>query len=232
MVQIEGEVAFVTGANRGIGLEFARELARRGAKVYAGVRDPRSITEPGLVPIRLDVTDVVSVEAAAKEVGDVAILVNNAGYLVGGDLLTVPFDEVRKHLEINYLGTWAVSRAFAPTIVKNRGAIVNMLSVASWFVGEPIYSAYAASKSAQWSITNAFRNALKPKGVRVLGVHVGYVDTDMVAGIDVEKITPAEVARAAIQGLLDGAEEVLVDQTAKAAKKSLSTDSPVYFPET
>lgn len=229
MTQIHGESAFVTGANRGIGLELARELVRRGANVYAGARDPSAIADPGLIPVRIDVTDPASVEAAAAEVGDVSILINNAGYLAPVDVLAVPFADARKHMEVNFLGTWSVARAFAPVLVKNQGAIVNMLSVSSWIVGNSRHAAYAASKSAQWSITNAFREALKPQGVQVVGVHVGYVDTDMAADVEDAKVSPARVARAAIQALVDGVDEVLVDEKSRQVKRSLSGDEPAYL---
>lgn len=231
MTQIEGTTALVTGANRGIGKAFARELANRGAKVYAAARDPKSITDEGMTPIALDVTDPASLAAAADLAGDVAILVNNAGLLISAPPLTASLDDARKQLEINFLGTWASIQAFAPVIVRNGGgAIVNMLSVASWTGGGSTdFAGYAASKAAQWSITNTVRRELRPQGVHVVGVHVGFVDTEMVAGIDAHKVSPEDVARIALDGLAEGAEEVAVDDFTKQVKASLSTDNPGYI---
>jgi NAD(P)-dependent dehydrogenase (short-subunit alcohol dehydrogenase family) len=134
-MEIKGSVALVTGANRGIGRAFARALIDHGAKkVYAGVRDPAGVSNPDVVPVRLDVTDEESVASAAFIASDVSIVVNNAG--VGGastKLLEGAFDGARQAMEVNYFGTWAVARAFAPVLARNGGgALVNMLSVASW----------------------------------------------------------------------------------------------------
>lgn len=149
-MDIKGSVALVTGANRGIGRAFARSLVDHGAaKVYAGVRDPAGVTDQDLVPLRLDVTDHESVAAAAAAAGDVSIVINNAG--IGGastQLMDGTFDGARRAMEVNYFGTWAVSRAFAPILARNGGgALVNMLSLASW-VGQPLFPGYAASKAA------------------------------------------------------------------------------------
>ncbi|MCK2220573.1 SDR family NAD(P)-dependent oxidoreductase [Actinomadura sp. ATCC 31491] len=146
-MEIKGAVALATGGNRGIGRAFARALLGHGAaKVYAGVRDPASVPDADVVPVRLDVTDEESVAAAAAVAGDVTIVINNAG--VGGastKLLEGSFDGARQAMEVNYFGTWAVSRAFAPVLARNGGgALVNMLSVASW-VGQPEFPGYAAS---------------------------------------------------------------------------------------
>lgn len=132
-MKIDGAVALVTGANRGIGLAFSRALLDRGAaKVHAGVRRPEDFNVPGLEPLRLDVTDHRLVERAAAA-SDVNIVINNAGIEAGPGLMDGSFEGARREMEVNYLGTWAVSRAFAPALAANGGrALVNMLSVASW----------------------------------------------------------------------------------------------------
>ena len=222
-MQIEGAVALVTGANRGIGKAFADALVEYGAaKVYAGARDPRTISDPRLTPLRLDVTDAEQVAAAAEQASDVTIVVNNAG--VGGDtqLFEGSFDGARYELEVNYLGTWAVSRAFAPVLARNGGgALVNMLSVASW-ASMALAPGYAASKSAQWSLTNALRAALREQGTLVAGVHVGFVDTDLTERFDAPKIPAAVVAAETMRGLLADAEEILVDDFTRAVKAGLA----------
>ncbi|WP_327111463.1 SDR family oxidoreductase [Streptomyces sp. NBC_01341] len=223
-MDIKGSIALVTGANRGIGRAFARELLNRGAaKVYAGVRDPSTVTDPDLVPLRLDVTDEESVAAAAAVAGDASIVINNAG--IGGagtQLLEGAFDGARQAMDVNYFGTWAVSRAFAPVLARNGGgALVNMLSVASW-VGQPQFAGYAASKAAQWSLTDALRKGLRDQGTLVVGVHAGFVDTDLSAWTDAPKISAATVAELTMDAVIRGELEVLADEQTRAAKAALS----------
>ncbi|MGW7243474.1 SDR family oxidoreductase [Streptomyces sp. NPDC054804] len=223
-MKIEGSVALVTGANRGIGLAFSRALLARGAsKVYAGVRRPEDFTEPGLEPLRLDVTDGDQVEAAARTASDATIVINNAGIQGGPPLLEHgSLDGARRELEVNYLGTWAVSRAFAPVLAANGGgALVNMLSVASWRANSR-FPSYAASKSAQWSLTNALRLALRDQGTLVVGVHVGYVETDATTEIAGPKIDPAEVAAQTMDAIARDEPEVLVDETSRKVRAALS----------
>jgi NAD(P)-dependent dehydrogenase (short-subunit alcohol dehydrogenase family) len=228
-MEIHGKAALVTGANRGIGLAFARELAERGATVYAAARRPELITEPGLVPIQLDVTDPASIAKAVDVVGDISILVNNAGTAFGGSVLSASLEDARREMEVNYFGTWAVTQAFAPKLRRNGGgAVINMLSAASWLALQAA-AGYAASKAAQWSLSNAMRLALRAQGTHVLGVHSGYVDTDLSAGVDQPKIRPEEVARAAIEGLLSGEEEVLVDEFSRQIKSALPNDIATFY---
>ncbi|WP_432018056.1 SDR family oxidoreductase [Streptomyces sp. 1222.5] len=229
-MDIKGSAALVTGANRGIGLAFARALLAHGAaKIYAGVRDPESMREPGVTPLRLDVTDEEQVAAAARTADDVSIVINNAGVAGGPALLAGSFDGARREMEVNYFGTWAVSRAFAPVLAANGGgALVTMLSVASWVANRRLPS-YAASKSAQWSLTNAFRLALREQGTLVVGVHAGYVDTDLAADIDSPKILAADVAEMTMAALLDDAPEVLVDEVTRRVRAALSGDLETLY---
>src|ERR1700744_1903885 len=185
-MDIDGSIALVTGANRGIGEGFAEELLRRGAaKVDAAVRDPASVTDPRLTPIRLDVTDPASVAAAARVAGDVELVVNNAGILGTDTPLELTLEDARAELETNYLGLVSMTQAFAPVLAANGGgAFVNMLSVASW-AGAPWVTTDGVSKAAAWSYTNAARVQLAAQGTHVVGVHVGYVDTDLITSLDV-----------------------------------------------
>ena len=222
-MEITGKTALVTGANRGIGQAFARALADHGAaKVYAAVRDPASVQDPDVVPVRLDVTDPGQVAEAAKLAGDVAILINVAGLPgYGTKLLDGDFAEAREAMEVNYFGTWSVSRAFAPVLARNGGgALVNMLSVASW-VGRPQYPAYAGSKAAQWSLTNSLREGLRDQGTLVVGVHAGFVDTDFSRRFDVPKISAQDVAEQTMRAIVEEKTEVLADEPARRTKASL-----------
>src|SRR6185312_9069709 len=221
-MKIEGATALVTGANRGIGKAFAEALVERGAaKVYAGVRDVATVTDPRLVPVELDVTDTARVQAVAAELGDVDLVVNNAGTGLPGLPLQAGLDDARYELELNYLGIVAMTEAFAPVIAANGGgAFVNMLSVVSWLAA-PNLSTYSASKAAAWSYSNSARVQLKTQGIELVGVHVGFVDTDLIASFEVEKIQPEEVAIAALDGLEAGEPEVLVDQQSRDVKAAL-----------
>jgi NAD(P)-dependent dehydrogenase (short-subunit alcohol dehydrogenase family) len=224
-MRLDGAVALVTGANRGIGLAFAQALLDRGAsKVYAGVRDPAGVGDPRLTPLRLDVTKPDQVTAAAEAAGDITILINNAGVGGGPSLLEGSLDGARQEMDVNYFGTWAVSREFAPVLARNGGgAIVNMLSVASWRALE-VAPGYAASKAAQWSLTNAFRVGLRKQGTLVVGVHSGFVDTDLSSWTDAPKISTASVAEQTMDALLNGAEEVLADDATRDVRAALSGD--------
>jgi NAD(P)-dependent dehydrogenase (short-subunit alcohol dehydrogenase family) len=230
-MNIEGSVALVTGANRGIGRAFAAELLARGAsKVYAGVRDPSSVDDPRLHPIALDVTDPGQVAAAADLARDVDLVVNNAG--VGGlsTPLTATLGAARTELETNYLGLVSMTQAFAPGLAaRGGGAFVNVLSVVSW-VGMPHLTTYSASKAAAWAYSNAARIELAAQGTEVVGVHVGYVDTDLTAGLDGDKVAPGQVATAALDALAAGEPEALVDDLARSVKAGLADDQRLIYP--
>jgi NAD(P)-dependent dehydrogenase (short-subunit alcohol dehydrogenase family) len=231
-MRIENSVAFVTGANRGLGLAFAKELLGRGVKkLYAGVRNPDGVDLPGVIPVKFDVTDAAAVAAAALRCNDVTLLVNNAGIarVDASALDPAVIDNAREIFETNFYGIIRASQAFAPVLSANGGgAIINVLSYATWFA-RPILTAYAATKSAAWSFTNALRFDVRDKGIQVLALHVSFLDTDAARGLDVTKGDPRVVAARTLDGLEQGHEEVLADEQTEALKRSLSTAQPYYL---
>jgi NAD(P)-dependent dehydrogenase (short-subunit alcohol dehydrogenase family) len=231
-MNIKDQVVFVTGASRGLGLAFALEAVARGAKkVYAGVRDVSKFEQAGITPIQLDVTNQESIDKAAAACADVTVLVNNAGIAkLNSDSLDDNFIEMTQELmETNFYGVVRMSQAFAPTLIKNGGgAILNVLSDATW-IAIPMLAAYATSKSAAWSFTNSLRLTLKEKGTRVVALHVGFLDTDMTKGFDMPKTQPVVVAQRVYDGLAEGADEVLADDSTKAIKEGLSPKKAVYL---
>jgi NAD(P)-dependent dehydrogenase (short-subunit alcohol dehydrogenase family) len=231
-MRIEDSVAFVTGANRGLGLAFTKELLGRGVKkLYAGARNPNGVDLPGVIPVKFDVTDPAAIAAAALRCGDVTLLINNAriGRVDASALDPAVIDNAREIFETNFYGIIRASQAFAPVLSANGGgAIVNVLSDITWF-SRPIMTAYAATKSAAWSFTNALRIDVRDKGIQVLALHVGFVDTDLIRDFDVRKSDPRVVAARTFDALEKGQEEVLADAQTEALKRSLSTEQPYYL---
>ncbi|MGY1843844.1 SDR family oxidoreductase [Modestobacter sp. SYSU DS0875] len=229
-MDITGSVALVTGANRGLGRQFAQQLLERGAaKVYATSRRPELVDVPGVEVLRLDVTDAGSVAAAAAVAGDVTLLVNNAGIATGTNLVSGDPAAIRLEMETHFFGTLSMVRAFAPILGRNGGgAIVNVLSALSWFSYDGA-NAYSTAKAAEWSLTNGVRLELAGQGTQVTGVVLGAADTDMMAGSDVAKTDPADVVRVVLDGVRSGAWEVLVDDASRHVKAALATDPREFY---
>ncbi len=230
-MNIENSTVLITGANRGIGLAFAKAFLARGAKkVYAGSRDPAKINLAGVTPIQLDVNSADDAQAAAKLAKDVTIVVNNAGIANLGSFMADNAEAVlRSHLETNVLGPLRVSRAFAPVLAHNGGgALVNVASIASW-ISSPLLASYAVSKSALWSLSNGLRNDLRAQGTHVMTLHMGFVDTDLTKGLEMPKSTPEEIVERTLQALEAGALEVLADDMTKQVKSALSAEPAVYL---
>jgi NAD(P)-dependent dehydrogenase (short-subunit alcohol dehydrogenase family) len=229
-MKLSGSTALVTGANRGIGRHFARQLLDRGAaKVYATARTPGQVDIPGVEVLRVDITDPASVAAAAKVAGDTTFLVNNAGVTTFQDLVTGDLDKVRLEMDTNFYGTLSVIRAFAPVLAANGGgAILNVGSRLSW-LNYPGVNAYAAAKAAVWSLTNGVRLELAAQGTQVSGLYISSTDTDMMAGWDIPKNDPADVARTALDGVESGLLEIIADAETTQAKAALSADPAVTY---
>ncbi|MBQ1095397.1 SDR family oxidoreductase [Streptomyces sp. b94] len=222
-MELKNAVAVVTGANRGLGRHLAAQLVERGAKVYAAARRPETVDVPGVIPLRLDVTDREAIQRAARIASDATLLINNAGISTGAALIGGDMDEVRREMETNFFGPLAATRAFAPVIEGNGGgSVLNVLSALSWFHPAGLGS-YAASKAAAWALSDATREELAPRGITVSALHVGYMDTDMAAGVPADqKAAAADVAAQALYGIETGLPEILADETSRYVKQSLS----------
>ncbi|HEY1530565.1 MAG TPA: SDR family oxidoreductase [Galbitalea sp.] len=220
-VSLPGSVALVTGGQRGIGKAFADELLARGAsRVYVTAREPKAADDPRLIALPLEVTDDASVAALAAAVSDVTIVVNNAGAGGSGPLLSGDISEIRNLFDINVLGPLRIAQAFAPQLKANGGgALIDLHSALSWAAGA---GAYGATKAAYWSVTNSLRMELAEQGTLVVGVHLGFTDTDLTRNVTAPKIAPSVVAIAALNGVEAGDTEVLVDDVSRHFKAALS----------
>lgn len=231
MTDITGRVALVTGANRGLGAAFVTGLLERGAtKVYAAARRPETVAtdDPRVVPLALDVTDEASIRRAAETASDVTVLINNAGIAVNQSLVSGDLDEIRREFDTNFWGPVLVTRAFAPVLERNGGGgIVNMHSALSWLA----LGSYSATKAAFWSATNSARVELAPLGIDTVGVHVGYVDTEMAADAEGVKVPPAQVVEEALDALVSGDAEAIVGDVARHVKSKLADDVRALYPQ-
>jgi NAD(P)-dependent dehydrogenase (short-subunit alcohol dehydrogenase family) len=224
---IKDAVALVTGGHRGFGRAMVEELLQRGAaKVYATSRSPQP-RDPRVIPLVLDVADDLSVAAAAEAAPDVSIIVNNAGILLNTPVLDAALDDIRAELETNLFGIIRIARGFAPVLARHpSSAMVNVLSVLSWLA---FGSGYEISKAAAWSATNSLRVRLHEQGTIVSALHVGYMDTDMAAGVTAPKAVPRDVAAQAADAIIAGEFEILADDTTRAVKSQLSRDVTALY---
>jgi len=223
----KGSIAFVTGANRGIGRALVEALLARGAaKVYAAARQPESLASLAaasggrLVPVRLDVTRPDLIRAAAAVAGDTTLLINNAGIVAkfGAAFTDAAWLTAgREEYEVNVLGTFAVTQAFAPILAANGGGTVANISSVAGLVSIDVLASYSASKAAVHSVTQATRASLKGQGTYVAGIYPGPVDTDMAKIIPMDKATPAQAAGAILDGLEAGDEEIFPDPVSRHA---------------
>ena len=230
-MDIDGRTAFVTGANRGLGRHLAEQLRDRGAIVYAAARNPDTIDLAGVKPIQLDLTNEASIATAADAAAGVSILINNAGSSTRSSLLTGLIDDIRVEMETHYFGSLLVTRAFAPQLAQvDASAVLNILSVLAW-ISFPASGAYCAAKSAEWSMTNALRQELASQGTKVSALHVGYMDTDMTAGITDPKSDPAAVARIALDGIEKENPEILADEISASVLGLMAKGVPGLYPQ-
>lgn len=211
VMRIEGCIALVTGANRGIGKAIVAELLSRGAaKVYAAARKPEGMhaaanADGRMVAIGLDVTKPDTVAAAARQATDVNLLVNNAGVLTVTSLADAKAaDSLAWEFDVNVYGVLRVTQAFAPILKANGGGtIANINSVASIRNRDEL-GTYAVSKAASFSMTEALRIAYASQGTHIVSVIPGPIDTDMTSGFDWDKTTPEATAKAIVDDIEAG----------------------------
>ncbi len=223
---IRGSVVLITGACGAIAEALIAELKRRGAaKIYAAARDISALrSSDGVVPLKMDVTSDDEVAKAAAAAGDVTLLINNAGvnhntaFMVAPDLATA-----REEIEINYLAPLRVTRAFAPALIRNKGAVLNILTILAR-VNLPFMGSYCASKAAGLSLTQGLRGELTPKGVRVVAALPGAIDTRMTAMLTIPKMPTADAAREMLDGYEAGEEEIYVGEMARGLAQGLAHD--------
>jgi NAD(P)-dependent dehydrogenase (short-subunit alcohol dehydrogenase family) len=220
-MQIRGSIALVSGANRGIGRALVEALLDQGARrVYATGRDLATLD--GVValdrarvrPLKLDVTNPGDARAAAGAAGDVNLLINNAGVATAAGAADTSVDMIRETMETNFFGLVNVTNAFLPTLREHHGAIVNILTIVA-LASSPILAAYNASKAAGWSLTQSLRADLARHGITVHGVFPGAVDTDMIRSFTLPKTPAIDVARAVLDGIEAGTEDIFPDPMAQ-----------------
>ncbi|HSY54974.1 MAG TPA: SDR family oxidoreductase [Bradyrhizobium sp.] len=223
---IKGSVVLITGATGAIAQALITELKARGAaKIYAAARDVSGLAASDhLVPIKMDVAMDEDVAKAAALAVDVTLLINNAGINHNTSFMTAPDIAIaREEIEINYLAPLRVTKAFAPVLIKNRGAVLNLLTILSR-VSLPFMGSYCASKAAGLSLTQGLRGELTPKGVRIVAALPGAIDTSMTAMLTIPKMTTAEAAKEIFDGFEAGEEEIYVGEMARGLAQGLAHD--------
>jgi NAD(P)-dependent dehydrogenase (short-subunit alcohol dehydrogenase family) len=207
--QLMDKTVLVTGANRGLGRALVDEALRRGAKqVYAASRQPMVVPDERVTPLTLDVTIPAQIQQAVDSVESLDILINNAGVSVADDLSDR--SAMEQHLAVNLYGTLDVTQAFLPSLTRSHGAVVNIVSLGA-VAAVPVLPAYSVSKAAALSLTQSLRALLAGQGVSVHAVMPGPIDTDMVRALEIPKTPPEDVARATLDGVERGEEEIFPD---------------------
>jgi len=209
MTGIADRTVLVTGGNRGIGRALVEEALNRGAAlVYAGTRGPLAHADARVTPLMLDVTDAAQIRVAAGGVGSLDVLVNSAGIALYDDLSDRA--ALERHLAVNFFGTYSVTQAFLPLLIRSGGAVVNNLSLNA-LAPLPLIPAYSISKAAAFSLTQSLRALVAGRGVRVHAVLTGPTDTDMTRGFDIPKSSPESVARAIFGAVENEQEDIFPD---------------------
>ena len=226
MSALAENVVLVTGANRGIGLALVKALLRQGAKkVYAAARNKetlQNLAELGAYPLSVDITQDSSILEAEKVAKDVTILINNAGVLARGSILTNSLEDIEKEMNTNFYGALKMVRAFSPVIASNGGGnIANLLSICS-YAGMPGLGGYCASKAALYIATQCLRLELAQQSIMVHGVFPGPVATEMNKDLDIEMADEDSVVQEIIEGILKGKSEIFPDAISKQVSETWS----------
>jgi NAD(P)-dependent dehydrogenase (short-subunit alcohol dehydrogenase family) len=220
-MNIANKTILITGANRGIGWALVNEaLKRRAKKVYAGTRGSLQVPDERVTPITLDVTSDSEIQRAADRVDTLDVLINDAGISLQDDLTNPSM--IHQHLAVNCFGLVNVTRAFSPLLTQSKGAVVNILSLAS-IASVPFSPAYAISKAAALSATQSLRMLLARKGVTVQAVFPGPVDTDMTRDLALPKASAESVAVAIFDGLQNGDEDIFPDSMSQSIAEAWRT---------
>jgi len=221
---IQGKTALVTGANRGIGKAIAEALIAEGAKrIYATARNIESLqglvrqAPEVIVPVQLDVTNASNIANVAKLVGQLDILINNAGIATGSDFSgEASLGIAASEMATNYFGVISLTHALLPALHKSgAAAVINVSSIAG-IANFPTLGPYSASKAAVHSFTQGLRAEVRKANIAVVGVYPGPVDTDMTKDFEMDKASPADVASAVLAGLKNGDEDVFPDAFSQA----------------
>jgi NAD(P)-dependent dehydrogenase (short-subunit alcohol dehydrogenase family) len=222
-----GRKVLITGANRGVGAALVTAaLDRQAATVVAAARNPALLPSPAdparVVPVRLDVTDLAQVAAAAAEHPDVDLLVCNAGVTCQRPLLSDVTDAaLREVMEVNFFGPLGLARAFAPALCRPGSGVIFILSVSAVALSRsaPVYS---ASKAACLMLALDLREELRDSGATVTVVLPGFIDTDMGAAFgSTAKATPAQIAAFALDGWLAGQPTIWPDRFAELVRDTV-----------
>lgn len=219
----KGKTALVSGANRGIGKAILIELLEQGiSKVYAGARNTDSLNElvktynGKVIPVQLDVTNNESIKKVSEIVESIDILVNNAGvFAPGGVMAESALESLETNLNVNVWGLLKLTNAMLPQLKNSEAsAVINISSVAG-LANMPMAATYSVSKAAVHSITQGMRAELNENNTLVMGVYPGPIDTDMSAQLEMEKDSPQNVAKAIVNSMSEGVEDVYPDVMSK-----------------
>lgn len=213
MSSVKGKIVLVTGANRGIGKAIVDVFIKEGAdKIYAAARNLESLNPltaaygNRIQPIHIDLNKPETIEHAAQQADDVEWVINNAGMLNVADPLSAnAIEAMKQEMEVNVYGLMRISQAFAPVLEYNGGGVLVQLNSVASMKNFADFATYSASKAASYSITQALRDKLIAKGIRVLSVHPGPIDTDMARSVGLGELAePAELVPWAILSALKG----------------------------
>ena len=225
---LNDKTVLITGANRGIGKALVEGLLGKDVKrIYAAARDTSSLPNFGdtrVVPLELDITNPEQVRNAANVAADVDLLINNAGVLSAGSLVSARKADLEYDMNVNYYGTLDMIREFVPVLEgKPDAGIVNVVTIAA-FVSFPALGGYSASKSALWSASQGLRIELAPKGIAVQTVNPGPIDTDMARDLDMDKTSPEQTATNILAGIEAGSGDIFPDGASEGMFNAWSED--------